>query len=167
MPSRFATPGRKPSIAMSEPCASRATICGACADFRSSARLRLLRFSVSNCTGTYARPGSPFGGSTLMTDAPRSARIAEQKGPGTNIEKSTTRMPASASQGSAMLLQIRRRVDHHDARALAGDDEKMHRIRGEEAGFAGLHLELPAGDFHVRFAFEEVAHLLDATMRMR
>src|ERR671937_717631 len=35
-----------------------------------------------------------------MTSAPRSARIAEANGPGTNIEKSTTWMPASGNHGS-------------------------------------------------------------------
>src|ERR687888_899802 len=100
MPRRFATPGRNPSITTCACAASRATISAASGSLRLSAMLRLLRFSVSNCTGTYERPGSPRGGSTLMTSAPRSARIAEANGPGTNIEKSTTWMPASGSHGS-------------------------------------------------------------------
>src|SRR5256885_4643961 len=37
------------------------------------------------------RPGSPRGGSTLITSAPRSARIAEQKGP----DRKSTRLNSS------------------------------------------------------------------------
>src|SRR3954463_7855273 len=102
MPRRFATPGRKPSTTTSALATSLATTPAASACLRSSEMLRLLRFSVSNCTGTYARPGSPRGGSTLITSAPRSARIDEANGPGTNIEKSTTLTPSSGSQGSDM-----------------------------------------------------------------
>src|SRR5207247_5575547 len=99
------------------------TTAAASADFKSSAMLRLLRFSVPNCTGTYERPGSPRGGSTLITSAPRSASIAEANGPGTNIEKSTTWMPASGSQGSDIswvdpIVKRHAAVDHD---ASAGD----------------------------------------------
>src|SRR3954468_2598085 len=100
MPRRFATPGRKPSTTTSALATSLPTTPAASACLRSSEMLRLLRFSVSNCTGTYERPGSPRGGSTLITSAPRSARIEEANGPGTNIEKSTTWVPASGSHGS-------------------------------------------------------------------
>src|SRR5437762_10515440 len=100
MARRFATPGRKPSITTCAFSTSRVTTSPAWRCFRSSAMLRLLRFSVSNCTGTYERPGSPRGGSTLITSAPRSARIDEAKGPGTNIEKSTNLTPSSGSHGS-------------------------------------------------------------------
>src|SRR5439155_25388523 len=100
MPNRFATPGRNPSTTTCACLTSFSTTAAASADFKSSAMLRLLRFSVSNCTGTYERPGSPRGGSTLITSAPRSASIDEANGPGTNIEKSTTCVPASGSHGS-------------------------------------------------------------------
>src|SRR5260221_11415882 len=43
----------------------------------------------------------------MITEAPRSARIAEQNGPGTNIEKSATRTPASGSQGSLIGASFR------------------------------------------------------------
>src|SRR2546429_2111448 len=102
MPRRCATPGRKPSTTTCACLTSFSTTLAAPADFRSSAMLRLLRFSVPNCTGTYERPGSPRGGSTLITSAPRSASIDEANGPGTNMEKSTTWMPLSGSQGSDM-----------------------------------------------------------------
>src|SRR5437762_94466 len=100
MPRRFATPGRKPSTTTSARSTSFSTTALASAFLRSTAMLRLFRFSVSNCTGTYERPGSPRGGSTLITSAPRSARIDEAKGPGTNIEKSTNLTPSSGSHGS-------------------------------------------------------------------
>src|SRR2546428_36469 len=167
MPRRLATPGRKPSMTMSARFTSFSTRSAESFLFRSTARLRLLRFSVLNCTGTYARPGSPRGGSTLITSAPRSAKIAVANGPGTNIEKSTTRTPRSGSQGSAaMLFEIRRRVDDQDPGAPAGDDQQMHRVGGKEAGLARLHLELLAADFDVRVAFEQVAHLLDSLVRV-
>src|SRR5207237_7264377 len=121
--SRFATPGRKPSTTTSALATSLATTPAASACLRSSEMLRLLRFSVSNCTGTYERPGSPRGGSTLITSAPRSASIDEANGPGTNIEKSTTWMPASGSQGSDMRW-VDPVVEHHaavDHDAGAGD----------------------------------------------
>src|SRR5712664_1579710 len=168
MPRRFATPGRKPSMTMSAFFTSFSTRSEESFFFRSTARLRLLRFSVQNCTGTYDRPGSPRGGSTLITSGPRSAKIAVANGPGTNIEKSSTRTPRSGSQGSAaMLFEIRRRVDDQDLGALAGDDQQMHRVGGKEAGLAGLHLELLAADLDVRVAFEQVAHLLDSLVRVR
>src|SRR3982750_3085719 len=121
MPRRFATPGRKPSTTTSALATSLPTTLAASACLRSSEMLRLLRFSVSNCTGTYERPGSPRGGSTLITSAPRSARIEDAKGPGTNIEKSTTLTPSSGNQGSDMRwfypVVKRDAAVHHDARA--------------------------------------------------
>src|SRR6266480_2075497 len=168
MPRRIATPGRKPSMTMSAFFTSFSTTSAESFLLRSTARLRLLRFSVRNCTGMYDRPGSPPGGSTLITSAPRSAKIAVANGPGTNIAKSTTRTPRSGSQGSAaMLFEIRRRVDDQDLGALAGDDQQMHRAGRKEAGLARLHLELPAADFDVGVAFEQVAHLLDSLVRVR
>src|SRR6266850_7129982 len=141
MPRRFATPGRKPSMTICAFFTSGSTTSREGEDFRSRAKLLLLRFSVLNCTGTYDRPGSPRGGSTLITSAPRSAKIAVANGPGTNIEKSTTRTPRSGSQGSApMLFEIRRRVDDQDLGALAGDDQQMHSVGRKEAGLARLHL---------------------------
>src|SRR5919201_6416329 len=137
MPSRFATPGLKPSITTCACAASRATISAASGSLRLSAMLRLLRFSVSNCTGTYERPGSPRGGSTLITSAPRSASIAEANGPGTNIEKSTTWTPASGSHGSDTgrldpVVERDATIDHDgragDVRAKAlGEHGNCHR----------------------------------------
>src|SRR5437762_2645024 len=141
MPRRFATPGRKPSSTM---CASLTRRCTTSRDsvfFKSIAILRLLRFSVSNCTGTYERPGSPFSASTLITSAPRSASIAEAKGPGTNIEKSITRIPLRGSQGSARSLKIGRRINHQHLHAFARHGEHVLYAGGEEAGLARPHLE--------------------------
>src|SRR5579859_5185577 len=102
-----------------------------------------------------------------MTSAPRSARIAEQNGPGTNIEKSTTVTPASGSHGSAWAFKVRRRVDYEHARSLARDDEEMGLAGREEARVARRHLEFLARDFGVRRALEEIAHLLDPGVEMR
>src|SRR5205085_6496645 len=165
MPRRFATPGRKPSITTCAFSTSRATTSRASRCFRSSTMLRLLRFSVLNCTGTYERPGSPRGGSTLITSAPRSARIDEANGPGTNIEKSTTLTPSSGSQGSAIgrfyPVMQRNPAVHHDARAgdigaeALGEDGHRHRgdvCRRAEApqrdllDHAGRRVEAPARD---------------------
>src|SRR5258706_4390315 len=73
-----------------------------------------------------------------MTSAPRSARIDEANGPGTNIEKSTTLTLSSGSQGSDMWgldpVMQRHATVHHDrgagdirAKALR---ENSHRHRG-------------------------------------
>src|SRR5689334_22158260 len=130
-----------------------------------------------------------------MTSAPRSARMAEQNGPGTNIEKSATRTPASGSQagiypaspaGAARIgikaqarifissfphvrriFQIRRRIDDEHARLLRGGEEDVRLVGGKEAGLARLHLELVTGHLDMRFALEQVADLLDAGMRVR
>src|SRR4051794_37335730 len=121
--------------------------------FKSSEMLRLLRFSVLNCTGTYERPGSPLGCSTLMTSAPRSASSAEQNGPGTNMEKSTTRTPASGSQGSAMSVRRLDPVVEHDA--AVDDDgrpgdisaEALGEDRERHAGDIGRRAEAAQRDF--------------------
>src|SRR2546430_13784175 len=123
MPRRCATPGRNPSTTTCACLTSFSTTATASGDFKSSAMLRLLRFSLPNCTGTYERPGSPRGGSTLITSAPRSASIDEANGPGTHIEKSTTWMPSSGSQGSDMrgidpVVERHAAIDHD---AGAGD----------------------------------------------
>jgi hypothetical protein len=56
-----------------------------------------------------------------------------------------------------MFLQVRRRVDDHDARLLARDEEDVHGIGRKEAGLARLHLEFLAADLDVRLAFDRVA----------
>src|SRR5688572_15045207 len=167
MPRRFATPGRKPSMTTCVFWTSRWTTSRAAGFFRSIEKLRLLRFSVSNWTGTYERPGSPFGISTLMTSAPRSASIAEANGPGTNIEKSTTRIPARGSQGSARSFKVGRRVHDQHFCLFARHGEYMQHAGGEKAGFARLHFEFLLADLDVRRAFEQVADLLDPGMQVR
>src|SRR5438132_11688119 len=132
MPRRCATPGRKPSTTTCACLTSFSTTATASKDFKSSAMLRLLRFSVPNCTGTYERPGSPRGGSTLITSAPRSASIDEANGPGTNIEKSTTWMPSSGSQGSDIRrfypVVERHAAVHYDAGAgdIGAESVRQH-----------------------------------------
>src|SRR2546423_1683073 len=156
MPRRFATPGRKPSITTWAFSTRRVTTSAAPRCFRSSAMLRLLRFSVLNCTGTYERPGSPRGGSTLITSAPRSARIDEANGPGTNIEKSITWMPASGSHGSDMrwldpvverdaAVHDHRRAGDIGAKALRQDGERHGRHVGRRAEASQRNLLHHAG----------------------
>src|SRR5256714_14496116 len=150
MPRRCATPGRKPSTTTCACLTSFSTTATASGDFKSSAMLRLLRFSVLNCTGTYERPGSPRGGSTLITSAPRSARIDEANGPGTNIEKSITWMPASGSHGSDMrwldpVVERDAAVDDHrragdvGAKALGEDGKRHGRHVGRRAEASQRH----------------------------
>src|SRR5215510_5334352 len=77
--------------------------CWALGDFRSRVMLRLLRLLRCHWYGSSARGcgailcpnlrGSPFGGSTLMTSAPKSDRITAAAGPATKLEKSTTLSP--------------------------------------------------------------------------
>src|SRR5262245_11570911 len=74
--------------------------CWALGDFRSRVMLRLLRLlrchwygsSAAGCGGILCPnlQGSPFGGSTLMTWAPKSDRITAAAGAATKLEKSTT-----------------------------------------------------------------------------
>jgi hypothetical protein len=40
-------------------------------------------------------------------------------------------------------------------------------VRGEKAGITRLHLEFFARDFDAGLALEQIAHLLDAGMRVR
>src|SRR5438552_4246208 len=163
MPRRCATPGRKPSTTTCACLTSFSTTLAASADFKSSAMLRLLRFSVPNCTGTYERPGSPRGGSTLITSAPRSASIDEAKGPGTNIEKSTTWMPASGSQGSDIrwvdpVVERHAAIDHDaGTRHIGAESLRQHGDR--DRGDIGRRAEAPQRDLlhHARRRLEPAA----------
>ena len=101
MPSASAAPGRRLcsmiSASLSRPC-SAATPSG---DFRSSVtdflpRLNSWKFSASpwRKSGPMRRASSPPSGfSTLITSAPRSAKIAPAKGPASTWPSSTTRTP--------------------------------------------------------------------------
>src|SRR5438874_389909 len=91
-----------------------------------------------------------------MTSAPRSARIDEANGPGTNIEKSITWMPASGSQGSDMrwldpVVERDAAVDHHGragdvgAKALGEDGERHGRHVGRRAEASQRNLLHHAG----------------------
>src|SRR5215475_3628723 len=97
--------------------------CWALGDFRSSVMLRLLRLlrchwygsSDSGC-GAILCPnlqGSPFGGSTLMTSAPKSDRITAAAGAATKLEKSTTLSPEKIlSFAIGVLLNVSGEVLH-------------------------------------------------------
>ena len=54
--------------------------------------LSLPRFSPGHMAGLLRRSGSPPGGSTFRTRAPRSASVIEQNGPGRLTVRSTTVM---------------------------------------------------------------------------
>src|SRR3954470_21185724 len=78
----------------------------------------------------------------------------------------TSALSPSRSKAGA-LLEVGRRVNHHDARALAGHGELVHHIGREKARLARAHIELLVGHFDVRGAFQEIADLLDAGVGVR
>ena len=95
-------PGRKFSTSTSASAASARTISCAAGLRTSSPRLRLLRLNTAanrlppRYFGGAPRVGSPSPGfSTLTTSAPMSPSIMAQKGPATNRDRSSTRIPAS------------------------------------------------------------------------
>ncbi len=57
------------------------------------------------------RPGSPVGGSILMTSAPSHASICVQLGPASYCVRSRTRIPSSAL-GMGWILSPSLRYDH-------------------------------------------------------
>ncbi len=69
---------------------------------RSTAKLLLDRLSVAKCSGLELRIGSPVVGSTLMTSAPNSARIAPVAGPAMYRVSSTTRQLESGRNGPVL-----------------------------------------------------------------
>src|SRR6185436_1320375 len=74
-------------------------------DLRFNTRLRLPRLTALKAglslptAPTVRRVDSPAGDSTLITSAPRSASMTEQKGPATNCVTSRTRRPSRARGG--------------------------------------------------------------------
>src|SRR4029434_4204808 len=99
------------------------------------------------------RPGSPSGGSILMTSAPSHASIWVQEGPASYCVRSSTRIPSRALdmaglravrvvRGETHRLRPRLRVrDHVDHRGLAGGEGALER----GAGVARLLPELTVG----------------------
>jgi hypothetical protein len=65
------------------------------------------------------------------------------------------------------LLEVRRRVDHHHAHLVGARLEAVRHVRRKKAGVARPHLEFFAPDFNAGSAFEQVANLLDAGVRVR
>ena len=120
------SPGRKFSTITSERAARRARIARPSSVSRSSTTDRLLRLTARKYTasspangGPQRRVSSPVPGrSTLITSAPRSARIIVASGPARIRVRSRTRTPASgrASGGGAVMPARRRgRVVTHAA----------------------------------------------------
>jgi hypothetical protein len=109
---------------------------------RSSARLRLFRFSVSNCTGrSRARValrhldldhlGAEVG-EHRRGERPRDEhREVDDPDP---LEAGARAQPG-LSTGS---FKVRRSVNHEEPHALARDGEDVHDAGGEEAGFAAF-----------------------------
>src|SRR3981189_2999078 len=80
------------------------------------------------------RPGSPVGGSILMTSAPSHASIWVQLGPASYWVRSRTRIPsrAWAMIESLPLCRVRREPHRRRARLGIGDDVDHRRLaRGE------------------------------------
>src|SRR5262245_44378828 len=111
--------------------------CWALGDFRSRVMLRLLRLlrchwygsSAAGCGGILCPnlQGSPFGGSTLMTSAPKSDRITAAAGAATKLEKSTTLSPEKMlSLAIAVLLEISGKFLHRTWNCGACFSRKAH-----------------------------------------
>src|SRR5688572_10587919 len=64
-------------------------------------------------------------------------------------------------------FKIGRRVDDQHPHLVRGGLEEMRRVGRKEARFARTHLELLAGHLDVRAAFEQIADLLDTSVRVR
>ncbi|CFW00078.1 Uncharacterised protein [Bordetella pertussis] len=106
-PSFCATPGPKLWTTTSAQAASRCTTARPCADFRSSAMLRLLRLQLRNTAawpswnGGQPRVSSPCpAASTLITSAPMSAMYCVHSGPARTLDRSSTRTPPSGVGGT-------------------------------------------------------------------
>src|ERR671936_487627 len=117
MPSRRATPGRKPSSTTS----ARPHSAGPSSGSRSASQSTdsLPAFKRISHSGATVRKGSPPGASSRTTRAPsrRSSRLAN--GPGRLRVRSTTRVPAS---GSTMLRTLTERsIGQEDKRRLILD----------------------------------------------
>src|ERR1041385_6490987 len=95
------TPGRNCSTTTSAVLARSRMRSRALGSFKSAATLFLPRLSMAKLTlslphsGAKRRISSPSGRSNLITSAPASASIRVARGPGSSVEKSRTRIPAS------------------------------------------------------------------------
>ena len=110
-------PGRKFSTSTSAVRTRSSTIALAFACFRLSVTERLLRACMDHQGATpstcwpHCRTGSPPGGSTLTTSAPRSASSRVQKGAATKWPSSTTRRPARGPWlGVSVMVLLRDRA---------------------------------------------------------
>src|SRR5882724_10048575 len=125
-PSRSATPGPKWWTRTPEPPTRRRTTSSVAGTLRSRAMLRLQRLRLSKATlvpstnGPHARDGSPWGRSTLTTDAPSRASVCVASGPARLELRSRIRTPAS---GCTRFLSGRDRPEADQRRALAGGTE--------------------------------------------
>src|SRR5712691_12153654 len=125
-------PVRKFSMRTSDDLTSVLTTSTASGALRSSVMPRLLRLksryaaaSPSLC-GVQVRDSSPAPvSSTLMTSAPKSARRAPHQGPAMTRERSTTRMPSSASGKVAMPVTIPCPVLHSTGSNLSGRSRRI------------------------------------------
>ena len=86
------------------------------------------------------------------------------------VERIRGRQPSgwTAMYDALGVFLIRRRVDHqHLRRLVAGHREHMRRPRRKKAAVAGFQLAGFAVDLGSGPPFDQVAHLLDAGMRVR
>src|SRR5512145_2600412 len=105
---------------------------------RSSVTLFLLPFSIrknqasrSGCSDSARRPGSPPGGSILMTSAPSHPNIWAQLGPASYCVRSSTTIPSSALAmrfSSIFLSGVRREPDGGGAGPVVGLDVDHGRL---------------------------------------
>src|SRR5574341_2448573 len=101
------TPGRKPSSTTSDVSASFRKRVRPSSIFKFRLRLFLPRFRAPNrmlsplrIGGMWRSQSPPPGGSILITSAPKSARMRVQKGPGSSMVRSSTRIPARGAAES-------------------------------------------------------------------
>src|SRR5688572_23593921 len=151
------------------PAASNTMSCTGTPSRRPSSRARSTEMPAGSAPGVAGRCAStalptliaarsvPFGASSFTA-------FVDEQPPRRRTRSSRRRM---LSPHVLRILEVRRRVDDEHAHLLRGGLETMRRVRRKEAGFPRAHLELLAGYLDVRAAFEEIAHLLDAGMRVR
>src|SRR4051812_46797367 len=164
MPSRSATPGRKPSMSASACSTSAITVSTPSGDFRSTPIERRPRFRISRFGFEKSPPTAPAR-STRTTSAPMSASIIAANGPGPIPAISTTLMPDSGPdtsfphwldpgfradvrphprEGRQSERELKTRARPRDRRELAGGRERAER------GLQILATEADVRDHEVR-----------------
>src|SRR4051794_23531498 len=118
MPSRSATPGRKPSTTTSARLQSARASSGS--RFRSQTTDSLPAFSRACHCGATCRSASPSGDSSRTTRAPSPSSSRVANGPGRSRVRSTTRSPCSC----CTFAKLRTRLDSLTDRSTAAEEKR-------------------------------------------